>query len=115
MKFIPESHLYGQINYLHSTPEEQNVLNQTVNPPENYGGDPVYVELKAGQISLHSDLILHGSDPNLSHRRRCGLAMRFAPPEVKAYHSWTTEEAVICRGIDPTNHWVNNPRPSKSE
>ena len=114
MKFIPESHLYGQINYQHSTPEEQNVLNQTVDSPENYGGAPVYVELKAGQISLHSDLILHGSDPNLSDRRRCGLTMRFAPPEVKTYHGWN-QNAVICRGIDSTNHWINNPRPNRSE
>ncbi|HIC03433.1 TPA: phytanoyl-CoA dioxygenase family protein [Candidatus Poribacteria bacterium] len=114
MKLIPKSHLYGQINYQHSTPEEQNVLNQTVDSPENYGGSPVYVELKSGQISLHSDLILHGSDPNLSNRRRCGLTMRFAPPEVKTYHGWN-RNAVICRGTDSTNHWINNPRPSKSE
>ena len=114
MKFIPESHLYGQINYQHSTPKEQNVLNQTVDSPENYGGAPVYVELKAGQISLHSDLILHGSDPNLSDRRRCGLTMRFAPPEVKTYHDWN-QNAVICRGIDSTNHWINNPRPNRSK
>ena len=114
MKFIPESHLSGQINYQHSTLEEQNVLNQTVDSPENHGGTPVYVELKAGQISLHSDLILHGSDPNLSDRRRCGLTMRFAPPEVKTYHGWN-QNAVICRGIDSTNHWINNPRPNKSE
>ena len=59
----------GQINYHHSAPEERNVLSQTVNSPEDYGGDQVYVELKAGQILLHFDLILHGSDPNLSNRR----------------------------------------------
>jgi hypothetical protein len=35
----------GQINYHHSAPEERNVLSQTVNSPEDYGGDQVYVDM----------------------------------------------------------------------
>ena len=43
----------------------------------------VHMDLKAGEISLHNDALLHGSDPNKSDRRRCGITMRFSPTNVK--------------------------------
>ncbi len=112
MKVIPRSHLLGQIAFEHSRPEEHNVLGQTVVDPEQYGDTPVSIELKAGQMSLHSDLLVHGSEPNPSDRRRCGLTMRFVPPEVRALSGWN-RNAVICRGSDPAGHWPHNPRPER--
>ena len=50
---------------------------------EKYG-EPVDVELKAGEISIHSDLLLHGSEANQSARRRCGLTLRYRPADVRA-------------------------------
>jgi len=41
-------------------------------------------ELKAGEISIHSDLLLHGSEPNQSKRRRCGLTLRYCLTSVRA-------------------------------
>ncbi len=49
-----------------------------------FGDAPVALEMRAGQISLHSDWILHGSEPNRSDRRRCGLAMRYLSADVRA-------------------------------
>lgn len=113
MKVIPKSHLHGQIVFEHSRKEEQNVLGQTVKDAEDYGLAPVDFEIKAGQISLHSDLLLHGSAPNQSDRRRCGLTMRFVPPEVKALTevvSWN-KNSIIARGTDVSGHWTNQPKP----
>ncbi len=110
MTVIPKSHRHGQIEFERSTAEEKNVLSQTVIQPEQYGDDPYPFEMKAGQMSLHSDLLLHGSEPNTSDRRRCGLTMRFVPPEVHAANNWN-QRAIIARGSDPTGHWVHNPRP----
>jgi ectoine hydroxylase-related dioxygenase (phytanoyl-CoA dioxygenase family) len=70
----------------------------------------VDVELKAGEISLHSDLLVHGSQPNRSQRRRCGLTLRYCPPDVHAYLGWNAM-AITCRGKDPSGHWGNIPRP----
>ncbi len=67
-------------------------------------------ELKAGEISLHSDLLLHGSGLNTSDRRRCGLTLRFCAASVRAELDWN-REGVIVRGIDPTGHWSDQPRP----
>ena len=59
MQVIPGSHLNAQLPFHESSPDEQNVLNQTVRDADNYG-DPVSLNLRAGQISLHSDWVLHG-------------------------------------------------------
>jgi len=115
MQVIPGSHRHGQINFEDSAEEENNVLYQSVRDPLQYGDAPVAFVMRAGQISLHTDLLLHGSEPNASDRRRCGLTMRFVSPQVKAYNGWNESAAVICRGSDPTQHWVHHPRPDGDE
>ena len=110
MQIIPGSHLQGQIPFDRSKPEENNVLGQTVHYAENFGEAPVSLNLKAGQISLHSDLLLHSSRPNLSDRRRCGIAIRFVPPETRELKGWS-KNTVIARGVDPTGNWFDSPRP----
>ncbi len=49
MQVIPGSHLNAQVAFEKSSEEEQNVLNQTVRNPEQYGDPPVAIELKAGR------------------------------------------------------------------
>jgi hypothetical protein len=70
--------------------------------------------MKAGQLSLHSDLLLHGSEPNTSDRRRCGLTLRYVPPDVKPLKSWGGT-AIICRGRDTHGHWTHNERPQHDD
>jgi non-heme Fe2+,alpha-ketoglutarate-dependent halogenase len=109
MRFIPGSHRLGHLTYTLSENDESNVLNQTVAWVEQLGV-PVDVELPAGEISIHSDLLLHGSEANLSSRRRCGLTLRYCPADVRAGLGWNAK-GVIVRGTDPSGHWGNSPRP----
>jgi non-haem Fe2+, alpha-ketoglutarate-dependent halogenase len=109
MRFIGGSHHYGHLTYRPSDSTEHNVLNQTIENPEQYG-TPVDDVLKAGEISLHSDLLLHGSEANHSDRRRCGLTLRYAASEVRAHLGWNAK-GVIVSGSDPEGHWANPPRP----
>jgi non-haem Fe2+, alpha-ketoglutarate-dependent halogenase len=111
MQVIPGSHKNAQVPFRPSTEAEHNVLNQTVPDPEAHGEPPVSLELKAGQMSLHSDWILHSSDVNVSTRRRCGVAMRFLSADVRAFDGWN-EHSIVCRGVDPSGHWANHPRPN---
>ena len=90
------------------------MLNQTVCDPRKYGEAPVALAMRAGQISLHADLLLHGSEPNRSTRRRCGLTMRFVPSDVRAHNGWH-KSAIICRGSNPEGHWGHHPRPAGDE
>jgi ectoine hydroxylase-related dioxygenase (phytanoyl-CoA dioxygenase family) len=109
MRFIPGSHLLGHLTYTLSENDEANVLNQTV-PGAEALGEPVNVELRAGEISIHSDLLLHGSEVNRSDRRRCGLTLRYCPADVRADLGWNAK-GVIVRGADPSGHWANPARP----
>lgn len=111
MKFIAGSQNFGHVTYRKSNPDEHSVLGQTVENPEQYG-EVVIDDLKAGQISIHNDLLLHGSDANHSSRRRCGLTLRYAAAEVRAEMGWN-QKGVIVRGQDPSGHWANPPRPNK--
>lgn len=109
MKFIAGSHTQGHMTYRPSDSAEHNVLNQTIDDPEQYG-DLVYDPLKAGQASIHADLLLHGSDANESDRRRCALTLRYCSADVRADLGWN-EKGVHVRGTDPSGHWSNQPRP----
>ena len=109
MKFIAGSHHHGHMTYRPSGSHEDNVLNQTIENPEQYG-DTVYDPLTAGQMSMHSDLLLHGSEANTSDRRRCGLTLRYCSADVQAQLGWN-EKGVHVRGTDTSGHWSNLPRP----
>ena len=109
MRFISGSHHFGHLTFRMSEASENSVLNQTVENVDQYG-TPIDVTLNAGEISIHSDLLLHGSELNHSNRRRCGLTMRFCAAEVRAEYGWN-REGVFISGGDPSGHWTDNPRP----
>lgn len=111
MRFISGSHHFGHLTYRPSDSAEHNVLNQTIDNAEQYGV-PVDDCLRAGEASLHSDLLLHGSNANDSDRRRCGLTLRYAAAEVRAHLGWNGK-GVIVSGADPSGHWANPPRPAQ--
>ncbi len=110
MRFVSGSHHFGHLTYRPSDSTEHNVLNQTIENVEQYG-TPVDDELKAGEVSIHSDLLLHGSKANDSDRRRCGLTLRYCAAEVRAHMDWN-QKGVIVSGSDPSGHWANRPRPT---
>ena len=110
MQLWPGTHLRGVIPFEYVTDEENGVLNEHVHDPERFGA-PVAVALRAGQLSLHTDMLLHGSLPNHSGRRRCGLTIRYMPPEVRRGDA-AEPTAIIARGCDPGGYWraVERPR-----
>lgn len=109
MRYIPRTHTLGHLTYALREDDDREVLNQTVNGAEQLG-DPVDVELAAGEASLHSDLLLHGSEANESTRRRCGLTLRYCPASVRAGLGWNAK-GVVVSGRDPDGHWANPRRP----
>ena len=110
MRFVAGSHHHGHLTYRPSNPDEHNVLNQSIDNPEQFG-TVVDDVLRAGQVSLHSDLLLHGSEANHSDRRRCGLTLRYCAADVRAELGWN-EKGVHVRGSDPHGHWSDQPRPT---
>ena len=100
MKVVSESHKLGK--FVHTKNNAKNlVLNQEVSFDQLDKEKIVSLNLKAGQISLHNDALLHGSEANNSDRRRCGVTMRFSPTNVKGdLNIWPFFETQLARGND---------------
>jgi len=109
MRFLPGSHWFGHLTHTLSENDDSNVLNQTVAGVERLGA-PVDNELQAGMASIHSDLLVHGSEANASQRRRCGLTLRYCSAEVRAGLGWNAK-GVVLSGRDRSGHWANPARP----
>lgn len=108
MQVIPRSHNKGHLKWKKT--EGPAVLHQEVENVEQFG-EPASLELNAGQISLHADMIVHGSQPNRSARRRCGLTVRFCPPEVQPLNPAWANNAILARGSDSHGWWSYVPKP----
>ncbi len=109
MKFIPRSHRHGLIDYDESQ-DANTVLSLAVENPHSYGDGEVDVALRAGQFSMHSDLLLHGSEANDSDRRRCGLTIRYAAADVTTWYDWH-QKGVVVRGENTSGQWANPTTP----
>jgi len=110
MEVFAGSHTHGLIEFETSGEGSGNVLDQSVRNPERYGR-LIATPLAAGQMSLHSDLLLHGSLPNNSTRRRCGLTLRYCPADVHAYLGWN-QKGVVVSGSAAPQRWPGAPRPT---
>jgi len=57
------------------------------------------VELKAGSFSVHDVFLLHGSNPNRSNRRRCGITVKYIPTDVRIDRSWISPTGFDWQGL----------------
>ncbi|MBI4578373.1 MAG: phytanoyl-CoA dioxygenase family protein [Planctomycetes bacterium] len=84
MRVIPGSHR-GRL-LPHGTAETSgNLLSVNQEIPRHLVEESRAVDLplKSGWASIHDGLAIHGSNPNRSSRRRCGLTIRFTTPDVR--------------------------------
>ena len=51
----------------------------------------VDVPVKAGSYSVHDCFTLHGSDPNVSDRRRCGITIKYIPSSVRVDQTYVSQ------------------------
>lgn len=111
MNFVPGTHTLGPLPHDELELDGTRVLGRRVSDPESYGERYVN-ELRAGQVSLHSDLLLHGSKVNTSQRRRAGLTLRYGAGDLDVNPGWQTwlKPAVHARGT-VGDHWPNRRRP----
>jgi hypothetical protein len=111
MQFVPGSHILGPLPHEAKQLDGTRVLKRQAIDAHSYG-DRVINALHAGEISIHSDLLLHGSQANQSKRRRAGLTIRYTSADVRAIPDWDhwISVAVHCRGSIPS-YWPHWPRP----
>ena len=85
--------------------QEGNLLsiNQEIAVDGTAENSAVDIVLEAGQISIHHGHLIHGSLPNQSRRRRCGLTLRYIPPYVKQVEENSMRQrwqSILVRGED---------------
>lgn len=115
MRVIPGSHRRGVLDHGRAE-KEGNLLSINQEVPvskaeEERAGD---ILLKSGEISIHHGQTIHGSLPNPSSRRRCGLTLRFIHPRVKQVRPNSTGQpwtAILVRGEDREKHFEMRPAP----
>lgn len=112
MRFLPGSHNLGKIPWKKAQGDV--ALGQEITDISAYQA-PFENVLRAGQMSIHASTLVHGSDPNSSKRRRCGLTLRYIPSDcgVNAGAERVLQGAVPCRGN--SGAWQVNTRPDKDD
>lgn len=109
LKVIPGTHTDGDLAY-DLIPGENNMLKFS---RQVRGIDPakaVHLELEPGQLSMHANHIVHGSEPNGSDRPRIGWSCIFIAP-----HAKTTARgamgATLVAGEDTHGYYEMEPVP----
>ena len=68
--------------------------------------------MNAGDASIHHLYTLHKSVPNKTDKYRIGVVLRYLSTEVKPLSG--KDCAMLVRGIDKYNHFINEFRPKKN-
>jgi len=113
MRVIPGTHRALRPHGKAERPGNLLSINQEVPVLPEEEARAVDVCLRAGEISLHHGMLIHGSNPNRSGRRRCGMTIRYIPPHVRVIAENSMRRpwaAVLVRGSDRFGH--HSPRPA---
>jgi hypothetical protein len=103
MIFARSSHKHGLIAHSVQGEKSNSLFWQRVDNV-NKTFELVPTELKEGELSFHSDAVLHSSDINYSDIPRLGIAFRYAPCDVIPREGWH-KNAILCRGADTNANW----------
>ncbi len=115
MRVIPGTHQDG-IREHGKADQDGNLLsiNQEIPVTEAEEGSAADLILRAGEMSLHHGTVVHGSLPNRSTRRRCGLTVPYLPTGVKVASASSLGvpfTGVLVRGEDPDGNYSEHPMP----
>lgn len=115
MRVIPRSHRLGLLPHRKST-RTGNLLgeNQEIDSALFDEASAVDFCLQAGSASVHHGELIHGSNPNRSTRRRCGMTLRFTTPDVRPINTVPhpfRDHPILVRGTDHHRHFTYAPTP----
>ena len=105
MRMLPGSHHKGEVIH-QDTWDPNNILTrgQTIEEPINED-EVIWVELKAGEASIHHVDLFHASTANVSPERRVGVAIRYITPQ--AHQTRIDEDyATLVSGEDRFGHFL---------
>jgi ectoine hydroxylase-related dioxygenase (phytanoyl-CoA dioxygenase family) len=111
LRVIPGSHRAGQLPH-RDTYAANNMLSRgqdiAVAVDEAQAVD---LALEPGEISLHTSLLVHGSEPNRSGLRRTGIVLRYIAADIRPVAGFR-DSASLVRGVDVHGHFTPEPWPA---
>ena len=109
LKVMPRTHLGPDLHHV-ETYASDNMLakGQSIEGLDEQRA--VFIEMAAGEFSLHHERMAHASEPNRSSDRRIGFAFFYIPTHVRS--TIGRRQATLVRGIDEYGYWDpdNEPR-----
>ncbi|MBX3112603.1 MAG: phytanoyl-CoA dioxygenase family protein [Fimbriimonadaceae bacterium] len=104
MYVIPRTHTTGKKGFSDYDPVDlaHNVFNSEIKAVQRDDSAKVAIEIEPNQCSLHDGRIIHGSEANLSDKRRCGWTLRFTSTAVK-FHDENfhgAHQVYLAKGVD---------------
>jgi ectoine hydroxylase-related dioxygenase (phytanoyl-CoA dioxygenase family) len=110
MRVIPGTHTMN-LHQMKRQTDIPNVLSSGIDPELVDESKAVDIVLKAGDVSVHHPNIIHGSNANISAKRRCGLTIRYIPTSTRIISEKQWPSAFLLRGeaVPGVNDYL--PRP----
>lgn len=106
LRVMPGTHEAGQLTHVNKESADNMLFfGQSV----EVEGDSVALPLNAGEASLHSMRIVHGSEANRSDSPRIGMVLRFIHPSVR--QTKARDSATLVAGQDRFNHFDHETLP----
>ena len=104
MRMLPGSQHNGQVTH-QDTQNTNNILTRGQTIVDRIDeGETVWVELKAGEVSIHHVDMFHASTPNRSGQRRVGVAIRYITPAARQTRI-DVDYATLVSGEDRFGHF----------
>ena len=104
MRMLPGSHHKGEVQH-QDTWDPNNILTRGQTIEESINEDKtVWVELEAGEVSIHHVDMFHASTTNDSPNRRVGVAIRYITPQARQTRI-DEDYATLVSGEDRFGHF----------
>lgn len=110
MRVIPGTHRHGFSDY-EPVDRETHVFGARIRPDQMDESKAVDLELAPGEFHLHHAKLIHGSNANVSDRRRCGYTMRYMATRVKFFPDARRmkHQIYLARGRDHAGNQYGDP------
>ena len=110
LRVIPGTHTLA-LQTLRPRKDVANVLESEMDPSFVDESRAVDLVLAPGDVSVHHPHVIHGSNANLSPKRRCGLTIRYIPTSTRIVTEKPHPSAFLLRGEAVPGVNVYQPRP----
>jgi ectoine hydroxylase-related dioxygenase (phytanoyl-CoA dioxygenase family) len=104
MRVLPGSHCWGQLDHAKTHADGNLLLHGQVIEREFDTGSLVDVALRAGEMSIHDMMLIHGSGENCSNHRRIGISVNYVTPKVIETNN-LYRASILARGRDQFGHF----------